>query len=113
MFGGRREVDESVVDFPCCLATLAGHAAERSIGRTVCLGIDEIENRFRLFVGELAVKKRALGEFAAMREAHARGEAGLENAARRDGATVALEFYDILTSVGVGALEGKNNCSVN
>jgi hypothetical protein len=113
VFGGRREVDESVVDFPCCLATLTGHAAERGIGRTVCLCVDKIEDRFRLFVGELAVKKRALGEFAAMREARARGEAGLENAARRDGATVALELDDILASVGVWALEGKNNCSVD
>ena len=47
-----------------------------------------------------------------MREARARGEAGLENAARRDGATVALEFYDILTSVGMGRLEGKRDAIV-
>ena len=44
MFGGRREVDESVVDFPCCLATLTGHAAERGIGSTVCLCVDKIED---------------------------------------------------------------------
>jgi hypothetical protein len=113
MFGGRGEIDESVIDFPCCLAPLAGHAAERGIGRTVCLCVYKIEDSFRLFVGEFAVKKRAFGEFAAMRESCTRGEADLENAARRDGAAVALELDNILASVGVRALEGKNNCSVD
>ena len=47
-----------------------------------------------------------------MRKACARGEAGLENAARRDGAAVALELDYILAGVGMGSLKGKDNCSV-
>ena len=112
MFGRRGDVNKSVVDFPCRLAALARHAPKRCIGRAVSLGVYEIEDRFRLFVGELPVEKRALGEFAAVRKARARGEACLEDAARRHGAAVALELDDILAGVGMGGLEGKRDAIV-
>ena len=48
-----------------------------------------------------------------MREASTRSKAGLEDAARRDGAAMALKLDDILASVGMGSLEGKDKCRVD
>ena len=94
-----RKIDKRVVYAANLAPPFAGKPTQCGVCAAVGLRVDEIENRLRLLVGEPAVEKRALGEFAAPRKACARGKAGFKDAARHNGTAMALEFHNILARI--------------
>ena len=105
----RRKVERRLVECLQFATPAARQSLERGIGGSLRLRVDEVQDRFRLVVVELAVEKRPLREFAASRQPGAGGQAGRKNPTRRDRATMALELDDVFARVAAGTLEGQDD----
>ena len=91
----------------------SGQAIQRGIRRPRRLRLNEVENALGLIVVEPSVQERALRELAASRQPRAGGQAGLQDATRRDRAAVALELDHVLARIGLRRPERKHDRLVN
>ena len=105
----RREVERAVVECLERAALPSRESFERGIRRARGLRVNEVEDRLRLAVVELAVQEGALREFAAPRQTRAGGKARLQNTPRRHRPAVALELDHVLAGIAVRTFEEQDD----